>query len=176
MKKSAQSAALFLGTLLFIAGHLNAQTAKFKADLSGKNEVPPVETTATGQGTFQLSRDGNSLTYELAVSDIADVTMAHIHVGDPGSNGEHVAFLYPVGTVGSMDEKEESMPTMKNDTGAPQKVTGVIAKGAIQGKDLVGPLKGKSIADLVAQIRAGKAYVNVHTKAHPDGEIRGPIQ
>lgn len=61
MKKFAQSAALFLGTLLFITGHVSAQTAKFKADLAGKNEVPPVETTATGQATFQLSREATAL-------------------------------------------------------------------------------------------------------------------
>jgi len=40
----------------------------------------------------------------------------------------------------------------------------------------MGPFTGKTIADLVAEIQAGKAYVNVHTKEHPDGEIRGTIQ
>jgi hypothetical protein len=29
---------------------------------------------------------------------------------------------------------------------------------------------------LVADIKAGNAYVNVHTTAHPGGEIRGQIQ
>lgn len=176
MKRITRLVLLSLGTLLCFTWLVIGQTAEFTAELSGKNEVPPVATPATGQATFQLSRDGNSLMYKLSVSHIADVTMAHIHVGAPGSNGEHVAFLYPVGMVGSMDEKEESMPTKKNDTSAPQKMTGVIAQGVIHGKDLVGPLKGKSIADLVAEIKAGKTYVNVHTKTHGDGEIRGHIQ
>jgi hypothetical protein len=37
-------------------------------------------------------------------------------------------------------------------------------------------LQGKTIADLVADIKAGNAYVNVHTTEHPGGEIRGQIQ
>jgi hypothetical protein len=52
----------------------------------------------------------------------------------------------------------------------------VTAKGVITASKLVGPLQGKTIEDLVDDIRAGKAYVNVHTKGHPDGEIRGTIE
>jgi len=152
------------------------QTIKFTSHLSGTNEVPPVQTSATGQATFQLGEDGKTLKYELSVSDIADVTMAHIHVGAPGSNGEHVAALYPVGMAGSMGEKEEGMAGMRDNKAAPQKMSGVIARGTIQAKDLVGPLRARTIADLIAEIRAGKTYVNVHTKTHGDGEIRGPIR
>lgn len=176
MKGIARLAVLLLGTVLCFTSAATGQTAKFTAELSGKNEVPPVETPSTGQATFVLSKDGNSLMYTLSVSNIADVTMAHIHIGAPGSNGEHVAFLYPVGMAGSMGEKEGDMASEMDDKASPHKMSGVIARGTLRAKDLVGPLKGKSIADLVAQIRAGKAYVNVHTKAHSDGEIRGPIR
>jgi len=85
------------------------QTIKFTSHLSGRNEVPPVQTSATGQAIFQRSEDGKTLKYELPVSDMADVTMAHIHAGALGSNGGHMAALYPVGMAGSMGEKEEGM-------------------------------------------------------------------
>jgi hypothetical protein len=42
--------------------------------------------------------------------------------------------------------------------------------------DLKGDFKGKSINDLVALIKSGDAYVNVHTDGYPDGEIRGQIK
>jgi len=32
-----------------------------------------------------------------------------------------------------------------------------------------------SIADLAQAVRAGKIYANVHTVAHPAGEIRGQL-
>jgi hypothetical protein len=67
--------------------------------------------------------------------------------------------------------------TGRSATGtARQKPNGVVAKGEIRANDLMGSLKGKTIADLVAEFHAGKAYVNVHSKAHPEGEIRGPIE
>ena len=47
--------------------------------------------------------------------------------------------------------------------------------GYITSSDLVGPLKGKQISDLVKLINDGEAYVNVHTETNPKGEIRGQI-
>ncbi|MBV5349588.1 CHRD domain-containing protein [bacterium] len=43
-------------------------------------------------------------------------------------------------------------------------------------KDLTDEFSGKSIGALVELIKSGKAYVNVHTDAYPDGEIRGQIK
>jgi len=40
---------------------------------------------------------------------------------------------------------------------------------------LEGPLKGKSISDLISLFDTASAYVNVHTQSFPDGEIRGQI-
>lgn len=42
-------------------------------------------------------------------------------------------------------------------------------------EDLVGPLAGMTLEDLVALIESGDAYVNVHTVANPGGEIRGQV-
>ena len=81
----------------------------------------------------------------------------HIHTGKMGENGDPVAGLFA-------GPKKEG------------KFHGVLAKGTITDNDLVGPLAGKTIADLVAMIKDGSAYVNVHTDKYPDGEIRGQIK
>ncbi|WP_319481419.1 CHRD domain-containing protein [uncultured Draconibacterium sp.] len=131
----------------------------FRTHLSGDNEVIPVETMATGQAIFQLSKDGTELSYKLIVDSIENVTMSHIHWAAEGENGLVVAWLYP------------SAPP-------PQLIEGyfsVLAEGVIMDSNLVGPLEGMTVIDLVDQIYAGKTYVNVHTVQNPGGELRGQI-
>ncbi len=159
MKRVGLLAAFTMGFALLFASIASAQKTKFEATLSGKNEVPAVNSPATGMATFQLSKTGKSLMYTLSVKDIEDVKMAHIHMGEPGQDGKPVAPL------------KISATAMK-----PGKANGIIAKGVITSASLIGELKGKTISDLVEAIRAGKTYVNVHTAAHPGGEIRGTIE
>jgi CHRD domain len=147
--------------VLLFAPLAGAQTATFQASLDGKQQSPPIDTTASGTATFTLSADGMSLSYTVSVVDTADITMAHIHIAAAGQNGPVAAWLYP------------SQPHAQTKPG---KFTGVLATGTITAADLAGPLQGKTIADLVADIKSGSAYVNVHTTAHPGGEIRGQIQ
>jgi hypothetical protein len=63
-------------------------------------------------------------------------------------------------------------------------LNGEIAEGVITAADLVGPLAGGTMANLVDMLRSGQAYVNVHTNDgvdpvdtgpgdFPAGEIRG---
>ena len=54
-------------------------------------------------------------------------------------------------------------------------VNGQLAQGDISSSKLEGPLKGKQISDLTKLIEDNDAYVNVHTKQNPNGEIRGQI-
>jgi hypothetical protein len=131
------------------------------AHLSGGEEVPPVDTRATGQAVFRLSRDGESLAYRLIVANIENVTMAHIHLAPAGVNGPVVAWLYPDGPPAQLVEGRSS---------------GVLATGTITADDLVGPLAGASLDDLLDAMRAGNTYVNVHTSQHPPGEVRGQIR
>jgi len=129
----------------------------FKAKLSGGEVVPPVKTTAKGEAIFQLSEEGNELTYKLTVSDIENVTVAHIHDGKYGKNGPPIANLY----TGLKKEHE---------------FTGTLAEGTVTAKDLMGPLKGKLFSHFIQMIEDGHAYVNVHTDKYPGGEIRGQIK
>lgn len=59
----------------------------FVAPLSGDQEVPPVETNATGLAKFKLNKAGDALSYKLNVANIEDVTQAHIHCGTADVNG-----------------------------------------------------------------------------------------
>ncbi len=133
-----------------------AAEKSFKAMLSGGEGVPPVTTMAKGEATFELSKNGEKLSYKVTVSHIENVTAAHIHMGKMGKNGPPIALIHVKG------EKD--------------KFSGILAQGTITSKELMGSLKGKTVKDLVAEIESGNTYLNVHTGKYPNGEIRGQIK
>jgi hypothetical protein len=161
---------LVLATLVFAPASAQPPAAKnFVAHLSGVNEVPIRETNATGQAVFQSNATESQLAFKLIVANIDNVVAAHIHLGPAGVNAPVVAFLF--GDVPA----------------AGGRVQGVIAEGLISSADLVGPLAGQDLSVLIAALRAGGAYVNVHTNDgvgepntgpgdFPGGEIRGQIR
>lgn len=142
-----------------IASSSYAQTipSTFHAILEGDEEVPPVDSDAKGAAIFRTSNDGTELNYRLIVANIEDVTAAHIHLAPRGENGDIVAFLF---------DPEEPTEGRTN---------GVLAEGTITSEDLVGPLEGSTLSELIDEMEAGNTYVNVHTVEHPSGEIRGQI-
>jgi hypothetical protein len=142
-------------------GGPGAVSHQFIAPMSGAQEVPAADTRARGQTTFRLSADGLELSYRLVVANLHDVTMAHIHRAPAGVNGPVVVWLYP-------SEPHEQLIEGRS--------SGVLATGTITADDLVGQLAGGTVEDLVALMRAGETYVNVHTSAYPGGEIRGQIR
>ena len=135
-------------------------SAVFHAHLAGDNEVPPVDTNAQGQAIFMLSEDGMSLKYKLIGANIENVLQAHIHLAAEGVNGPIVVWLYP------------SVPP---PILIPGRFDGVLMEGTITDANLVGPLAGHPLSDLVNAMMAGNTYVNVHTSANPGGHIRGQI-
>ena len=156
MKKVPIQLFVFLVLVLFVSIGIAGERS-FKAKLSGGEVVPTVKTTAKGEAIFQLSKDGNELTYKLTVADIENVTAAHIHDGKLGKNGPPIVNLF----TGPKKEHE---------------FTGTLAEGTITAKDLIGSLKGKLFSHFIQMIEDGHAYVNVHSETHPDGEIRGQIK
>lgn len=129
----------------------------FKAKLSGDESVPVVKTKAKGEAEFKLSKDEKELSYKLKVNSITNVNAAHIHKGKKGENGPVVAGLF----TGSKKEGN---------------FKGTLSEGVITQKELMGELEGKPLEALIQMIKSGDMYVNVHTDAHPDGEIRGQIK
>ena len=133
-----------------------AKSGNHNTHLAGRNEVPAVVTGAQGEAKFKISDDGLSIEYKLIVANIEDVEQAHIHLAPAGVNGPVVAFLFGF-VAGGVD------------------VNGELASGTIVAGDLVGPLAGRPLSELITAIESGGAYVNVHTVAHKGGEIRGQL-
>ena len=170
--KRVQFWALLLLVVLVIASGTSAMAGEnrnFGAHLTGDDEVPANASLAQGQAIFHLSKDGTSLEYKLIVANINNVVASHIHVGAVGVNGPVVAFLYGPAAPGG------------------GRTDGVLAEGTITAANLVGPLAGHPLSDLIDAMRAGNTYVNVHTNDgvappntgpgdFPGGEVRGQIQ
>src|ERR671933_800776 len=70
-----------------IAAYAQQQSQTFTAKLSGKDEVPSVNTQATGTAQFQLSSDGKEINYDLTTTNLNGFMMAHIHQSKSGENG-----------------------------------------------------------------------------------------
>lgn len=133
----------------------------FTAHPSAREEIPVNDSGAQGQVQFRVSDDGESMHYKLVVANIENVTQSHIHLAPRGVNGGIVVWLYP------------PAPPLQLIPGRSQ---GVLAEGDITAANLTGALAGVPLADLIAQIRAGNTYVNVHTSQFPPGEIRGQVR
>lgn len=136
-------------------------TKTFETELTGEAEVPPVETDASGHATFHADPDRGEVHYEVYVEGICNVTQGHIHLGKEGENGDVIAWLYPE------DEQEPKLIEGPSD--------GVLAEGTLTEDDLIGPLEGESVDAAAQTMKEEGVYVNIHTEAYPDGEIRGQI-
>lgn len=152
---AAISSTLLLGTISTIS--TNVFAAKFSATLSGNNEVPPVDTKATGAATYRTAANETVIKYKVNITGFSDATGAHIHMGKAGANGDVIVDL------------------LKDSKKNPTKL-GMAIRGNITDSDLTGPMQGKTLSDLISAINSGDTYTNVHTPGHPDGEIRGQIE
>jgi len=133
-----------------------------KASMDGWQEVPSASSSGSGELLIRMFGDGSGFDYTLTYRDMeGSASMSHIHLGQSGVNGGVSAFL-----CGG------SAPACP--------VTAGTVEGTVTAAEVVGPA-GQGIAagefdELVAAIRAGVTYVNVHTDKHPGGEIRGQIR
>ena len=145
---------------LYANGSSDGTSHHSVAPLSGDEEVPPVDTRAVGNAIFWLSDDGTALRYRLVTSRMQDITQSHIHIAPRGVNGPVVVFLFGLVAAG-------------------QDNAGILAEGTITAANLIARPAigfGATMPELVAAMRNGNAYVNVHTTSWPGGEIRGQIK
>ena len=151
--------AISLTVLVSVSVVEQIQAAKYpyKAQLSGQNEVPAVETSATGEGEFTKPAN-DTMKYRVNITGISNASAAHIHMGKAGENGDVIVDLL-------------NTPTSKDKDTA----YGMIFRGNFSDSSLKGPMQGKTLDDLTAAMESGDTYVNVHTAAHQDGEIRGQL-
>lgn len=111
--------------------------------------------------TFRVNKKETELHYVLKVQNLKDITMVHLHLGEMSEVNTAVLWLYPPG------------PPPKR---IPGEFSGVLAERTVSVKDLVGPLRGHPLSDLIREMRAGHVYVNIHTKEHPAGSICGTVR
>jgi hypothetical protein len=159
-----------LAAALCLAGTALANPV-YKASMDGGQTLPePIKTVASGVVEFNVSADGKSIAYKLSVDRLTNPSAADVHLGPPSQNGPVVARLYPNGKGGKKGE-----------------YSGVLVEGRLTGADLIGPLAGAGLADLLAELAAGNVYVNVHTNDGVEpansgpgdfrlGEIRGQLK
>ncbi len=158
-------------TILAVAGTASASATdskNFVATLNGGQEVPARDTNARGNATFHLSSDGSELQFKLIAANIDNPFASHIHCGSPGANGPIGVTLY-MGTPGS------------------GRMDGILAQGTKTAPDPGNACGWETLADVVASMLNGNAYVNVHTNDgvdppntgpgdFPGGEIRGQVR
>lgn len=120
------------------------------AVLNGGYEVPAVDTRGTA--TAELTLNGSSVHYRVDVTNLRDVTGAYVHIGRSWEDAPAVADLY------------EGLKTGP--------VSGVLASGVLRMADV----HGTSIRQLVRAIQQDDAYVTIHTRSHPSGEVRGQLR
>jgi len=132
----------------------------FSAQVSGTDAGTGSE--AIGSAILRLNHDANSISYQLEVLDIENVTQAHIHVANvPFGSGSPAVWLYPGAPPATL---------------IPGKFRGILGEGSFNETNFVGPLAGKPFEDLLIAIQENRAYVNVHTKQFQAGEIRGLLK
>jgi CHRD domain-containing protein len=141
------------------------------AKLVGINEVPSVSTGASGRFKATISPDEQSIDYELSFSGLQGVVaQSHIHIARKDVNGGIVLWLCK-GTASPSDPAISALTPVCPQEGT---VTGTLTAANVT------PVATQQIAaneldEVIALIRAGAAYANVHTAPSPGGEIRGQI-
>jgi CHRD domain-containing protein len=140
--------------------------------LSGLKEVPVISTTGFGSFTATISKDETEIQYQLTYEGMEGaVTQSHIHFGPPNNTGGISVWFC---------SNLASPPTPAGVPACPQSATGNdVITGTITAEDVVGPtgqgIEAGALGELIAAIRDGKTYVNVHSTKWPGGEIRSQI-
>ena len=166
-------AALVVVIVLALAGAAAAfggGPSHFRTTLDGFHEQPLAIST-NGSGTFsaRINNTGDTIRYTLTFGSLTStVTQAHIHIGAPNQVGGIAVFLCT--NLGNGPAGTQTCPT------GPGPVT---VTGTIHAADVL-PVAAQNLhagdlTALIAAMRAGASYVNVHSMNFPIGEIRGPL-
>lgn len=155
----------FVGVLAFFAAGTQSWAATlYQAILTGSQETPPVATNAVGVGIFTLNDAQDRLDYTIYTNGI-DLTgsetldpadnmiMAHFHQAPPGTPGPIVFDIF--------------MPPSDSDDDLVVSTVDHSIRGTWEASE--------GLTGEIAALNAGLLYVNIHTTAHPAGEIRGQV-
>ena len=127
---------------------------EFATNMTGQEEVPPVDTQDVDETILVQDLPLNqTIHYFVNVTGIEGITQGHIHSAAEGENGQIVVTLF--------------------NFESPQ--SAVLENGTFAASNLEGPMQGKTMPDLIAAMKNGSTYVNVHTEQNPNGEVRGQL-
>ena len=137
--------------------------------MTGYEENPDISTVATGSFNARMSDDGSSIHYKLTYSGLEGaVTQSHVHFGKTAINGGISFWLCETANVQS---PVASTPTCPSPGGT--------VEGDITAADVIGPtgqgIEVGNLPEILAAMRAGHAYANVHSTKWPGGEIRAQL-
>ena len=145
--------------------HGNSGGTTFSAKLIGHNETPAVHTAGRGKLALTVNAN-NTISYTLTYSGLnTAAAVAHVHFGQPNVAGGVSFFLCGGG----------GKPSCPAGTSSTASVTGTVAASDVLAISTQGLAAG-DMAAIVAEMRAGFAYANVHTTSSPAGEIRGQLR
>lgn len=172
-------AATVLGIFALAAAPIaSAQNAhRIGTNLTGFEEAAPAAISTVATGQFDATIDGDEINYVLSYANLeANVTQAHIHFGQRGTSGGISVWLcsnLAVQPEGPTPPGTQACPLTNAATPS------ATIEGTITAANVVGPtvqgIDAGQFAELIRAIRAGAAYVNVHSTKFGPGEIRGQL-
>ena len=139
------------------------QTKDFKAELNGYQETPAVSSTGFGEFRAKLV-DDTTLHYVFTYGGLegGNSLFAHVHFGTRYV-AAGVSFFLCGGST-----KPDPCPNVEGTV-----------EGDVTPADVIGPngqgIEPGSFNEILRAMRAGTAYVNIHTTRWAGGEIRGQI-
>jgi hypothetical protein len=160
-----------IGIALAAAGSAFAQPGggPFRATLTGYQEVPAVSSPADGEFMARVDREG-TVDWQLSYEGLqGNVTQAHLHFAQTGVSGPIVVWL--CATEATIGNAPAGFTTLCPQSGT---LSGTFTSADVRPAAAQLLAQGE-LNELIAAMRAGAVYVNVHTSAVPAGEIRGQI-
>jgi len=151
----------------------------FATNLTGYQETPAtINSSGSGEFAAKISQDGSEIQYVLTYRNLTtNVAQAHIHFGRPGLTGSIVLFLC------TNLAPPANVPAPQACPQAPVGGPDATVSGTLTSANMISPTTlsqgldaaAAGFAEVVAGIRNGAAYANVHTVKIPSGEIRGAL-
>jgi hypothetical protein len=142
-----------------------------RARLTGYQEVPTLSSSGSAKFMASISKDETEVHWKLSYANLeSPVTQSHIHFSAPAIAGPIVVFLCT-----NLGNAPVGAPPVQACPDAPATITGTFTAADVTAGAAAQGLEANNLAELIAAIRAGATYANVHTTGHPPGEIRGQI-
>ena len=142
---------------------------KISESLTGYEETPSAVST-TGNGTFnaRISNDESRVDWQLTYNDLEGaVQQAHIHFGQKGVTGPISVFL--CSNLGNGPAGTQPCPA------PPATISGSFTAVDVTNLANERGISAGELDELIAAIRAGSTYVNIHSSRWTGGEVRSQI-